>query len=194
MTRWLATLMKWGHTLDPHALDQFLAEAGPRALIIARVAMRDRDEAMDVVQDAMTKLVTNYADREPAAWAPLFHTILQSRIRDWMRREKVRARVRGWLGGVREDEADQPDPIQEAPDPHGLTPDQELVRREQAEALKGALAELPYRQQQVFMLRAWEGLSTADAARAVGCSEGSVKTHYFRAVRALRERLGDQWP
>ncbi len=156
--------------------------------------MRGRDEALDVVQDAMTKLVTNYGDREPAAWAPLFHTILQSRIRDWMRREKVRSKVRGWLGGNRDDDPDPEDPIQQVADPHGLAPDQELIRRQQGVALKAALAQLPYRQQQVFMLRAWEGLNTAETARAVGCSEGSVKTHYFRAVRALRERLGDQWP
>lgn len=153
--------------------------------------MGGSDDAMDVVQDAMTQLVQRYADKGPDHWPPLFHTILQSRIRDWMRREKVRRAVRAWLGG---DQEDGPDPLEAVPDPRGGTPEDVLRQARQAEALRAALAELPYRQAQVFILRAWEELGVAETARAVGCSEGSVKTHYFRAVRALRERLGEHWP
>lgn len=175
---------------DTTALDRFLEDAGPRALVMARIATSDPDEAMDIVQDAMYNLVERYADRPEAEWSPLFFRILQSRIRDWYRRRKVRNRWRTWLGGA----GDEADPIQELPDRRGDTPETHLTQSEQGRAIQAALATLPLRQQQVFMLRAWEGLDVAQTAAAMGCGEGSVKTHYFRALRALRKRLGEVWP
>jgi len=157
---------------------------------MARMATRNPDDALDLVQDAMFKLVQNYRDRPEEEWPPLFYRILQSRIRDWARREGVRGRFRLFLGGRDDDR----DPIQQLGDPRGRAPDQLLEGRQQTEAIGTAVAALPLRQQQVFMLRAWEGLSVIDTAQAMGCSQGSVKTHYHRAVKALRDKLGAYWP
>ena len=153
------------------------------------MATGNTDDALDILQDSMLKLAQKYADRNPAEWGPLFHTILQSRIRDHYRKSKVRNRFRVWFGA---DPAEDPaDPIQTLADPAGRLPEQELDAGRGMERLAEAVQALPLRQQQAFMLRALEGLDVADTARAMRCSEGSVKTHYSRAVHVLREKLGD---
>jgi RNA polymerase sigma-70 factor, ECF subfamily len=137
----------------------------------------------------MLKLVEKYPDRSEAELGPLFHCILQSRIRDWYRRSSVRNRLRSWLGS----DDDEEDALQTIADPAGRSPDEILAARAGIEALDVALRALPLRQQQVFLLRAWEGLDVKDTARAMNCAEGSVKTHYSRALAALRVKLGEHW-
>lgn len=158
---------------------------------MARMATGDVDEALDLVQDAMLRLVKHYGKRPEREWGPLFHRILQSRIRDWYRRTRVRNRLRVWLRG--DPGAEVGDALAQEPDPRETGPANNVAMRHTMRALEAALRDLPPRQQQVFMLRVWEGLDVADTASAMSCSQGSVKTHYFRAVRALRERLKDHW-
>jgi len=153
---------------------------------MAEFATGNRDEALDIVQDAMLKLAERYADRDAREWAPLFHRILQSRIMDWHRRNKVRRRWRVWL---REDPEARDDPIERQPDPADPSPERRAGGDEFGAALELALGVLPTRQQQAFLLRTWEGLDVAATARAMGCSQGSVKTHLSRAMHALRDAL-----
>ncbi len=157
-----------------------------RAFHFARVATSNEDDALEIVQEAMFKLVQHYADRESAQWPALFHRILQSRIRDWYRRSAVRNRLRVWFGGADED---GDDPLENQPAPHTDGPQQSLQNERFGDELERALHALPNRQQQAFLLRAWEGLSVEATAQAMGCSGGSVKTHYSRAIKVLRERL-----
>lgn len=170
-------------------LNAFLAGVERRALRIAEIGTGDRDEAMDLVQDAMIRLVRKYARRPEEEWAPLFFRILTNRVRDSQRRRAVRNRVMTWFGG--DDEG--PDPVAEAPDPSIGAPEEQLEMRETMATLETAIRELPARQQEAFMLRNFEGLDVAGTAAAMGCSEGSVKTHYSRAVHTLRARLGESW-
>ncbi len=172
--------------------DQFLAEVERRALRIAEMGVRDRDEALDLVQDAMIKLVRNYSARSSEEWAPLFYRILQNGVRDWHRRQAVRRRVMAWLPKAKSDDNDY-DAIAAAPDPAGRTPDEELQNSEAMRDMESAVHELPTRQREAFMLRTFEGLNVAGTAVAMGCSEGSVKTHYSRAIHALREKLGEHY-
>lgn len=173
-------------------LDSFLAEVQRRAFRMAQLATGNTEDAMDVVQDAMFKLVEKYSDRPAEEWPPLFYRILHSRINDWYRRNSVRRRYLTVLGG-NSDEQDE-DPIQTSRDPKGRTPEEVLQADASMEKLQSALQNLPLRQQQAFLLRAWEGLDVKQTAQAMSCAEGSVKTHYSRAVHSLREQLGEFWP
>ena len=170
-------------------LNRFLAEVERRALRIAEIAVRDRDEALDLVQDAMIKLARKYGDRESSEWPPLFYRILQNGVRDWHRRRVVRNRVVVWFGRGREE--DEYDAVAAAPDPAGRTPDELLANDEAMASLERAVAGLPTRQREAFLLRTFEGLDVAGTAVAMGCSEGSVKTHYSRAIHSLRDALGE---
>jgi RNA polymerase sigma-70 factor (ECF subfamily) len=172
------------------ALNQFLAGVELKAFRIAQAALRHEDDALDAVQDAMLQLARAYARRPPQEWKPLFYRILENRIRDMQRRRTVRGRVIAWVPFRGEDDENEADPIAQA-----VSPEPQPVRRleldEAVGALEKALGELPRRQQQAFLLRTLEGLDVAETALAMGCSEGSVKTHYFRAVQALRAQLGE---
>jgi RNA polymerase sigma-70 factor, ECF subfamily len=172
------------------ALNQFLASVELKAFKIAQAALRHEDDALDAVQDAMLQLARAYAERPTEEWKPLFYRILENRIRDMQRRRTVRGRVIAWLPFRGEEAEDEPDPISQAPSPQPQ-PVQRLELDEAMGALQKALEGLPRRQQQAFLLRTLEGMGVAETAAAMGCSQGSVKTHYFRAVQSLRRQLGE---
>ncbi|MFT5117303.1 MAG: RNA polymerase sigma-70 factor (ECF subfamily) [Kiritimatiellia bacterium] len=158
---------------------------------MAEIATGDRQEALDIVQDAMCKLAEKYADREAEEWGPLLATILQSRIKDRYRRNQVRHRFRVWFGCTSDEE--QVDPIQQMEDTAARTPEQLLQADRRVDELGKVVHALPIRQQQAFLLRLWEGYSIDETAQIMKCSAGSVKTHYSRAVHTLRDKLGVHW-
>jgi len=174
-------------------LNRFLAEVERRALRIAEIGVRDRDEALDLVQDAMIKLARHYSGRSQEEWTPLFYRILQNGVRDWHRKQVVRNRVMSFFGRRASDDNDY-DAIAAAPDLAGRAPDEELQNREAMQSLEIAVHNLPARQREAFMLRTFEGLDVKGTATAMGCSQGSVKTHYSRAVHALRDQLEEHRP
>jgi RNA polymerase sigma-70 factor, ECF subfamily len=174
------------------ALNGFLVEVERKAYRMAQIALRHDEDALDAVQDAMMQLVRRYAERPPAEWRPLFYRILENRIRDAQRRRSVRGRVMAFLPWRADDDDDAPDPVEQAPDatpgPTAQAEGDEIMG-----ALQLALQKLPARQREAFLLRSIEGMDVAETAAAMGCSDGSVKTHYSRAVQSLREQLGEFW-
>ncbi len=176
------------------AWDEFLKTVERRALLMARVATGFHDEAFDIVQDAMLGLVRKYRNKPVEELKPLFYRILQNRIRDWYRRQTVRRRWQFWGSSEPDDEGASFDPINNLPAPESNDPAGILLRDEAMIALDATLRTLPLRQQQTFLLRAWEGLSVSETAIAMNCSEGTVKTQYFRALHTLRVELEDHWP
>jgi RNA polymerase sigma factor (sigma-70 family) len=173
----------------PATLDAFLAQVERRAFRMAELQLRQREDAMDAVQDAMLRLVRHYRDKPAAEWSPLFWGILRRRIVDLQRRRKVRSIVVGWLGGGRDDDGDEL-PTWEPAD-RGPGPLDRLHDVQSYADMVAAVRQLPRRQREAFMLRMLEGLDVAETARAMGCSEGSVKTHLSRAMHHLRDQLED---
>ena len=158
-------------------------------------AVRDEQAALDIVQDAMLRLAEKYGHRPVSELPLLFHRIVQNAIRDWFRRQKVRSlwtTLLSSLGPGRDDEEDH-DPLETLQPVDGSdNQDGPAAQYEQAQVLeiiRQELARLPERQREAFILRYWEELDVAETARAMSCSEGSVKTHCSRAAHALQTAL-----
>jgi len=177
-------------------LERFLASVEKKAFRMARIATGgNTDDALDIVQDSMLAFVKKYTSRPENDWRPLFYRVLQNRIRDWYRRQSVRNRWRGWLGFQSYDEeSEREDPFEKVADENAFEPPRELENQESMAVLERALQKLPVRQQQAFLLRAWEGMSIIETAAVMGCAAGSVKSHYARALDSLRQELDGHWP
>ncbi|MBO9715914.1 MAG: RNA polymerase sigma factor [Pseudoxanthomonas sp.] len=167
------------------SLDAFLSDIGPRAFRFAEAGLRQRDDALDAVQDAMMKMLA-YRERPAAEWTPLFWSILRRRIIDLQRRARFRLR---WLRPAADMPGGEDAGIDWTDPGHG--PAQAHEQREAYARLAQALRALPARQREAFTLRVLEELDVATTARAMGCSEGSVKTHLSRARQALHSQLED---
>ena len=179
---------------DRAALNQFLAGVERRALRMAQLAVRNPDDALDIVQDVMLALVRKYSERPAAEWAPLFQRMLATRITDHHRRHSVQRRRFGWSWRTPDDEdSDAIDPLAAIVAGAAAEPDFRAQLDVTSAELVAAVGSLPVRQQQAFLLRVWEGLDVAGTATAMGCSQGSVKTHLSRALHSLRARLQAHW-
>ena len=158
-------------------------------------AVRDQDAALDIVQDAMLRLAEKYGNRPAAELPLLFHRIVQNAIRDYFRRQKVRSLWTTLLsslsGGRGEDDDNDPLETLQAADGSNVqeAPADEVQRSQVLEIIEQEIAKLPPRQREAFIMRYWEELDVAETARAMGCSEGSVKTHCSRATHALAVAL-----
>lgn len=164
----------------PATLEAFLAGIDARAFRFAELALRNRDDALDAVQDAMMKML-GYRDRAASEWTPLFWSILRNRIVDLQRRGLFRLR---WLVPGSNDDGEPIDWADDSPDPSRNNDSREAWTR-----ISAALGNLPARQREAFTLRVLEELDVADTARVMGCSEGSVKTHLSRARDAMQKQL-----
>ena len=175
-------------------LSDFLKSVDKRAFKRTVYAVRNDAAALDIVQDAMMRLAERYADR-PAPELPLiFQRILSNATMDWFRREKTRGAVFQNLSDF--DAAgdagdfDLLETLQALDDTLGTESAADAVSRSQMlQLIETAVADLPGRQREAFLLRYWEEFDVAETAVAMGCSEGSVKTHCSRAVQALARAL-----
>lgn len=178
-------------------MSDFLASIERRAFKQAVYAVRDDDAALDIVQDAMLKLAERYADKPPAELAPLFQRILQNAIHDHFRRQKVRNMWTTLMSALTprdDDGSGESDPL-ESLSGAGIDDRQTESAADQVESnqilaiIEAEINRLPTRQREAFIMRYWQDMDVAETAAAMGCSEGSVKTHCSRATHALANAL-----
>ncbi|PVZ88663.1 RNA polymerase sigma factor [Acinetobacter sp. ANC 4635] len=166
----------------------FMQDVTGRALVMMENATQGQQGiAMDLVQEAFISLHKSYADKEINEWYPLFYTILNNKLQDWRRKEARRSQPFSLFKKISLD--DDSEEILEIEDQQQLNPFDTLDQAVTIEEIQQAIRQLPVRQQQAFMLRAWEGFDTQTTAQIMNCSEGSVKTHYHRAIQGLRTAL-----
>ena len=192
-----AGIQRAGRLATYQELAQFLAKAERRAYKQAVFAVRDDHLALDIVQDAMLKVTEKYCARPVDELPLLFQRILQNTILDFHRRQKVRSTwtqaISSLLGRGSDEDADPLETLEVADDSKlSGSPADQAERSQLIAFIENALERLPARQRQAFLLRYWEELDVAEAAKIMGCSVGSVKTHCSRATHALSVMLGKQ--
>lgn len=174
---------------QPVTLEGFLRQVERRAYRTALLSTKRSADALDIVQNAMLRIVQHYRERDAAEWPLLFNRILHNSIMDW-HREQTKERRWFWKKVDAElNDEDAEDEIAQAADDSQYNPAEMLLRARNTERVLLSLERLPYRQRQAFILRAWEGYDVATTASIMMCSEGSVKTHFFRASQQLKNSL-----
>jgi RNA polymerase sigma-70 factor (ECF subfamily) len=165
-----------------------------RAFKQAAFATRNDETALDLVQDAMLRLAEKYGDRPTDELPLLFQRILQNAIRDYYRRSRVRNLWTTLLSALSpNDDEDPHDPLETlevADESNSIKgPEASLEQVRVMAAIENEIARLPPRQREAFLMRYWEDMDVAETAAAMGCSEGSVKTHCSRATHTLASAL-----
>ena len=180
-------------TLASHSeLSQFLEGIEKRAFKQAVFAVRDEEAALDIVQDAMLRLAEKYGHLPAGELPALFHRIVQNAIRDWYRRQKVRALWTTQLSSLNPDADDERDPLDRRDFAGQDSPAEQFEQSQVFEIIRQEVYRLPDRQREAFILRYWDELDVAETARRMSCSEGSVKTHCSRAAHALKIALAER--
>ena len=177
-------------------MDRFLAEVEQKAFRIAFYALRDRETALDVVQDAMLKLAEKYSARPAREWPALFFTILNNRITDMRRWRMLRVAGGKLISLFHSGPDNEENDLLEAGlgvEKDAQEPERFAYGKQLGRYIEQAVGKLSDRQRQVFLLRESQGFSVRDTAAVLGCSEGSVKQHHFRAMQALRAELAEVW-
>ncbi|MEI7784423.1 MAG: RNA polymerase sigma factor [Betaproteobacteria bacterium] len=174
-------------------LSDFLRSVERRAFKRSYYHVRDEDAALDIVQDSMMKLSQHYGDKPPAELPMLFQRILSNTILDWFRRKKTQQAVMSNMSDLSSGHSEDDDPLEMLEDlmsHEGTESAQDSLERAQTlKILETLIMDLPARQREAFLMRYWEEMDLAETAEVMGCSQGSVKTHCFRAVQALSQAL-----
>jgi len=175
-------------------LDAFLREVEKRAFKRSMYHVRNEESALDIVQDSMMKLAQHYGHKPVEELPMLFQRILSNCTLDWFRRQKTQNALFTHLGDFEsaEDGGEfdlletllQGDGAAEAENPQG-----QAERAQTLQSIEAEIQVLPARQREAFLMRYWEDMDVAETASAMGCSQGSVKTHCSRAVAALSKAL-----
>jgi RNA polymerase sigma-70 factor (ECF subfamily) len=175
-------------------LSDFLKSVEKRAFKRSVYHVRNEESALDIVQDSMMKLAEHYGDKPAQELPMLFQRILSNCTLDWFRRQKTRNALFSNMSDFEiagdDGNFDPLETLQIAEDSERTESAEDTMGRAQVFVqIEAEIQELPPRQRQAFLMRYWEEMDVAETATAMGCSEGSVKTHCSRAVQTLSRAL-----
>ena len=175
-------------------LSDFLKSVEKRAFKRSVYHVRDEEAALDIVQDSMMKLAEHYGDKPPNELPMLFQRILSNCTLDWFRRQKTRnalfSNMSDFESASDDGDFDLLETYASSDSSQQVESAEDSTRRAQVlRGIEAEIQELPGRQREAFLMRYWEDMDVAETAAAMGCSEGSVKTHCSRAVQALSKAL-----
>ena len=175
-------------------LSDFLKSVEKRAFKRSVYHVRNEESALDIVQDSMMKLAEHYGHKPAAELPMLFQRILSNCTLDWFRRQKTRNTLFSNLSDFESEGEDGEFDLlgtlnAQTESEQAENPETSAQRAQTLRAIENEIQELPGRQRDAFLMRYWEELDVAETAAAMGCSEGSVKTHCSRAVQALGKAL-----
>jgi len=173
----------------PLSINQWVKEIGRRALVMTELATNFHHHSQDIVQDSLLSFISHYSDKPSEQWTPLFYGILRNQITDWKRKQARRSKWLTWFSSNQLDDEDELNPFEQIANSYEDNPALLLANANDIKLVQQVLSTLPERQQQAFLLRAWEGLDIQTTAQIMGCGESSVKTHYSRAITVLRAAL-----
>ena len=182
------------HLATEQELSDFLKSVEKRAFKRSMYHVRNEESALDIVQDSMMKLAEHYGDKPTNELPMLFQRILSNCTLDWFRRQKTQ---RGVFSNFSDFEKagddgnfDILETLELENESDGTESAESVTSRAQIfREIEAEIQELPARQREAFLMRYWEEFDVAETAAAMGCSEGSVKTHCSRAVAALAKAL-----
>ena len=177
---------------DNARLSGFLRSVRGGALAFACTRVWDEEVALDLLQETMIGFVAAAEKHDEAIWKNLFYKILGRRIADWQRKQIWRNRIARFIpfSGLSSDDGEEPGEFSTVAS-SSEEPEQNHRAQQLAKQFEAALASLPPRQQEAYLLRQWQAFSVKETAEIMRCSEGSVKTHLSRAMTVLREQLGE---
>jgi RNA polymerase sigma-70 factor, ECF subfamily len=175
-------------------LTEFLKSVEKRAFKRSIYHVRNEESALDIVQDAMMKLAEHYGHKPVDELPMLFQRILTNCTLDWFRRKKVHGALFSNMSDFESSNEDEDFNLLETLDAAsgngmGESAESTTDRAQTLRAIESEIQQLPARQREAFLMRYWEDMDVAETAAAMGCSQGSVKTHCFRAVLALSQAL-----
>ena len=189
------TILQGKHLLaTEQELSDFLKSVEKRAFKRSVYHVRNEESALDIVQDSMMKLAEHYGHKPAAELPMLFQRILSNCTLDWFRRQKTRNTLFSNLSDFESEGEDGEFDLlgtlnAQSESEQAENPETSAQRAQTLRAIESEIQELPGRQREAFLMRYWEELDVAETAAAMGCSEGSVKTHCSRAVQALGKAL-----
>ena len=175
-------------------LSDFLKSVEKRAFKRSVYHVRNDESALDIVQDSMMKLAEHYGHKPVEELPMLFQRILSNCTLDWFRRQKTQKALFSTMSDFEsagdDDSFDLLETLNAANG--GEQNESTETQTERAQTLREIeieVQQLPARQREAFLMRYWEEMDVAETAAAMGCSQGSVKTHCSRAVQALAKAL-----